>query len=155
MKKKIALALILVGILAALGFKLVYNYETSAKTATQVPEQNPVLQIDELKVLTQEEGKLLLVYIFAKGDCESCSQAVVRDLPLVDRIESETAGTVKVIRINIFDYQQEELTKLAQRYQLSQVPTTVIVDREGKVAAKFEQEFPEEQVRQILNGVTR
>lgn len=60
-----------------------------------------------------------------------------------------------MIRLNIFDYPEADITKLAQAYQLSQVPTTLIVDREGKVVQRYDKEFPEDQVRKALEGVTR
>lgn len=115
------------------------------------------------------QGKVLVLDFWASW-CGPCTQA----MPMIDRLADEFADrNVEVVAVNM----QESPAKIAralermkvdptvaldrdgvaaQRYQVSGIPQTVVIDREGKVARVFIGAGPkfEEQLRAILEEVS-
>ena len=115
------------------------------------------------------QGKVLVLDFWASW-CGPCTQA----MPMIDRLADEFADrNVEVVAVNM----QESPAKIAralermkvsptvaldrdgvaaQRYQVSGIPQTVVIDREGKVARVFIGAGPkfEEQLRGILEEVS-
>ena len=71
------------------------------------------------------------------GPCRTVS-------PIVDELETELEGTVKVVKVNVDDEPD-----IAANFNVMSIPTLAVV-KEGKVAATAVGARPKEDIRQML-----
>lgn len=74
--------------------------------------------------------------------------------PVMDGIEKEYAGKVKVV---FYDVWTPEGEPYAQKYGIQGIPTQIFLDKEGKEFFRHTGFFPKDQIVKILeeNGVTK
>ena len=77
------------------------------------------------------------------GKCIPCKQMQ----PIVDKIEEEYAGKVKVV---FHDVWKEDGKKYGQAYNVRMIPTQIFLDKEGNEIFRHEGFFAKEKIEKIL-----
>ena len=114
--------------------------------------------------LAEYRGKIVVMN-FWNSSCGYCLQ----ELPVLDDLQEEFAGEIKVLKINVNDAVQtvEELwaeqgykttvllgnNEIAETYMVRAIPDTLVIDREGIIAKRLLGAQPQQIFLEAINDV--
>ena len=152
--------------LSAVVFALVLSacHEQRAEIGKTAPELAAFDLQGNKAELNQWQGKNVLL-TFWSGTCGVC----VAELGELDKMAQQHPNKVQILAINVdgenADTQaiiekrkihlpvlKDQLKMTGERYGVIGTPTSFIIDRQGKIQAKFEGLIPKDELQKLFNG---
>lgn len=152
MNKKYLVAIII----ALTVFVLAKQLFFSAPAATQRGAGAPNISMQEVLQLVDEQEKPLLMHVYALNpNCPNCDvEFIETELAKVAELEQDFSDQIQVVRINIFDYPQNDIRQLALKLELAQAPTTLVINHQ-EVLGKQVGPISQEETKLLLEEVIR